>query len=146
LKIKQITLLLFCLAAKANAQQLSFDRNFGWFISSNADAGLNPAEEFRHSMVTPYLTYPNAFPYLPYPYSVPYFSYPSASLQFVPPTGVDVTKTVETSGKPQTISPKVVDASVTSSKPFSPPSPSRLGKFKTAAVSSDGIPCSKIGR
>jgi len=25
-------------------------------------------------------------------------------------------------------------------------SPSRLGKFKTAAVSSDGVPCSKIGR
>lgn len=31
-------------------------------------------------------------------------------------------------------------------EPFSPPSPSRLGKFKTAAVSSDGIPCSQIGR
>ncbi len=30
--------------------------------------------------------------------------------------------------------------------PFTPPSPSRLGKFKTAAVSSDGVPCSKIGR
>lgn len=30
--------------------------------------------------------------------------------------------------------------------PFVPPSPSRLGKFKTAAVSSDGVPCSKIGR
>lgn len=29
---------------------------------------------------------------------------------------------------------------------FSPPSPSRLGKYKTAAVSSDGVPCSEIGR
>ena len=25
-------------------------------------------------------------------------------------------------------------------------SSSRLGKFKTAAVSSDGVPCSKVGR
>ena len=30
--------------------------------------------------------------------------------------------------------------------PFSPPSPSRLGKYKTAAVTSDGVPCSDIGR
>ena len=29
---------------------------------------------------------------------------------------------------------------------FSPPSVSRLGKYKTAAVSSDGVPCSDIGR
>ena len=30
--------------------------------------------------------------------------------------------------------------------PFTPPSSSRLGKYRTAAVSSDGIPCSDIGR
>jgi gamma-glutamyltranspeptidase/glutathione hydrolase/leukotriene-C4 hydrolase len=35
---------------------------------------------------------------------------------------------------------------VDSDVPFAPPSPSRLGKFKTAAVSSDGVPCSTIGR
>uniref|UniRef100_A0A0P6D9U5 Gamma-glutamyltranspeptidase 1 n=1 Tax=Daphnia magna TaxID=35525 RepID=A0A0P6D9U5_9CRUS len=35
---------------------------------------------------------------------------------------------------------------VNSDTPFSPPSPSRLGKFRTAAVSSDGVPCSTIGR
>lgn len=29
---------------------------------------------------------------------------------------------------------------------FAPPSPSRLGKYRTAAVSSDGTPCSTIGR
>ncbi len=30
--------------------------------------------------------------------------------------------------------------------PFGPPSSSRLGKYQTAAVSSDGVPCSDIGR
>lgn len=30
--------------------------------------------------------------------------------------------------------------------PFGPPSASRLGKYQTAAVSSDGVPCSDIGR
>ena len=30
--------------------------------------------------------------------------------------------------------------------PFTEPSLSRLGKYKTAAVSSDGVPCSEIGR
>jgi hypothetical protein len=30
--------------------------------------------------------------------------------------------------------------------PFTPASSSRLGKYRTAAVSSDGIPCSDIGR
>lgn len=29
---------------------------------------------------------------------------------------------------------------------FGPESASRLGKYKTAAVSSDGVPCSDIGR
>ena len=33
-----------------------------------------------------------------------------------------------------------------SDTPFSPVSPSRLGKFRTAAVSTDGVPCSDIGR
>ncbi|XP_046440696.1 scoloptoxin SSD14-like isoform X1 [Daphnia pulex] len=39
-----------------------------------------------------------------------------------------------------------VGAGVDPDPPFAPPSPSRLGKFKTAAVSSDGTPCSTIGR
>ena len=39
-----------------------------------------------------------------------------------------------------------VSAGVDPDAPFAPPSPSRLGKFKTAAVSSDGVPCSTIGR
>jgi gamma-glutamyltranspeptidase/glutathione hydrolase/leukotriene-C4 hydrolase len=39
-----------------------------------------------------------------------------------------------------------VSAGVDPDAPFAPPSPSRLGKFKTAAVSSDGTPCSTIGR
>lgn len=30
--------------------------------------------------------------------------------------------------------------------PFGPPSISRLGTYRTAAVSSDGVPCSTIGR
>ena len=30
--------------------------------------------------------------------------------------------------------------------PFTEPSLSRLGKYRTAAVSSDGVPCSEIGR
>ncbi|XP_046644963.1 scoloptoxin SSD14-like isoform X2 [Daphnia pulicaria] len=39
-----------------------------------------------------------------------------------------------------------VSAGVDPDAPFAPPSPSRLGKFKTAAVSADGTPCSTIGR
>jgi len=31
-------------------------------------------------------------------------------------------------------------------EPFSPPSSSRLGKYRTAAVSSDGYPCSDVGK
>jgi len=30
--------------------------------------------------------------------------------------------------------------------PFTPPSASRLGKYQTAAVVSDGVPCSDVGR
>lgn len=30
--------------------------------------------------------------------------------------------------------------------PFGPPSVSKLGKYETAAVSSDGVPCSAVGR
>ena len=29
---------------------------------------------------------------------------------------------------------------------FTPPSASRLGKYQTAAVVSDGVPCSDVGR
>lgn len=31
-------------------------------------------------------------------------------------------------------------------EPFSPPSDSYLGKYRKAAISTDGIPCSDIGR
>lgn len=31
-------------------------------------------------------------------------------------------------------------------EPFSPPSNSYLGKYRTAAISTDGVPCSDIGR
>ncbi|XP_057374003.1 glutathione hydrolase 1 proenzyme-like [Daphnia carinata] len=40
----------------------------------------------------------------------------------------------------------IIHAWGNSGKHFSPPSTSRLGKYKTAAVSSDGVPCSTIGR
>ena len=31
-------------------------------------------------------------------------------------------------------------------QPFSPPSNTYLGKYRTAAISTDGVPCSDIGR
>ncbi|XP_046438634.1 glutathione hydrolase proenzyme-like isoform X2 [Daphnia pulex] len=142
-----ITLLLFCLGAKAFVQIPAPYNNFGWFVdNNNAYTGFYPGGVSPHSMATPFLAYPNAYPYLNYPYTLPYYTYRYGNQQDVPFVP-NVVKTVETSGKPQPSPPKVEQPKLADAgEPFSPPSPSRLGKFKTAAVNSDGIPCSQIGR